>query len=150
MLARLRERAGDYAEAEALFTAALESRTQVLGKDHDVTLNTAMNLGRVRLERHEYTAAETLLRETLASYENRYPARWQRYACESLLGAALAAQRKYDEAEPRLLSGYGGMNQRKETIPAFSQHFLEEAQESLVKLYRAEEKPDKVAEWARK
>jgi len=150
MLARLREHAGNLAEAEVLFTTALESRVRVLGKEHDVTLMTAMNLGNVRLERHEYASAEGIFRETLASYEKSHPETWQRYLCESVLGETLAAQSKYDEAEPLLVSGYEGMNQRKEAIAAFSLHHIEGARKSLVKLYKAQGKSEKAAEWEAK
>jgi non-specific serine/threonine protein kinase/serine/threonine-protein kinase len=146
MLARLRDRAGKYSEAEALYGSALESRIRVLGKEHDVTLITALNLARVRMERSEYESAEALLRGTLASYEKSYPAIWQRYACESLLGQSLAGQKKYDEAELLLLSGFEGLEQRKVTIAAFSQHFIEEARESLAKVYRMRGKTKKAAE----
>ncbi len=129
---------------------ALESRIRVLGKEHDETLATAMALGSLRLERHKYTSAEGLLRETLASYEKSYPASWQRYACESLLGTSLLDQTKYEEAEPLLLSAYAGMTQRKEKIAASSHHFIEDARTSLVKLYKTWGKPDKAAEWEAK
>jgi hypothetical protein len=43
---------------------------------------------------------------------------WQRFRAESLLGASLARQKKYFEAEPLLLEGYQGMVARKERIGA--------------------------------
>jgi hypothetical protein len=107
-------------------------------------------VGRVRLERHEYSSAENLLRETLTSYEKSYPATWQRYACESLVGASLVDQTKYEQAEPPLLSAYAGLMQRKATIPASSRHLIEDTLTSLVKLYKSWEKSDKAAEWEAK
>jgi hypothetical protein len=141
---------GNYAEAEALFTEALKSRIRVLGKEHDETLATAMAFGSVRLERREYTSTGSLLRETLASYEKGHPDTWQRYACESLLGTSLMEQKKYEEAEPLLLSAYAGVTQRKETIAANSRHLIEDTRTSLVKLYKIWGKPDKAAEWEAK
>jgi tetratricopeptide (TPR) repeat protein len=150
LLARVRERTGNYAEAEALLARALESRTRVLGKQHDVTLGTAMMLGTVRLERREYNSAEPLLRETLASYEKSYPDIWQRYGCESLLGAALAGETKYTEAETLLLEGYQGMLARQAQIAAGSRRYLELARSSLEQMYTAWGKPEKAAEWRTK
>lgn len=46
------------------------------------------------------------------------PESWERYNCQSLLGASLAGEREYDEAEPLLASGYQGMSQRQASIPA--------------------------------
>lgn len=146
-LARVRERQGDYVEAETLLTKALEARTRVLGKEHDVTLLTAITLGNVRLERRDYDSAEKLLRETLASYQRSYPDIWQRYGCESLLGAALAGEKKYGEAEPMLLEGYQGMVAREEQMAVGSRRYLEKARGSLTEMYTAWGKPEKAAEW---
>ena len=54
---------------------------------------------------------------------------------ESLLGASLAGQKKYAEAEPLLLSGYQGMTQRIGTIPAASRFRLEQAGKQIIALY---------------
>lgn len=147
MLARVNDHEGKYAEAESLLNLALQSRIKVLGNKHDVTLMTAMNLGQLRLKRHEPESAESLLRSTLASYQESYPDRWQRYACEGLLGASLAAQKKYGDAEPLLLSGYEGMSRRKQLVPAFSQHFIDDTREALVNLYRSEGKQGQAEQW---
>jgi hypothetical protein len=48
----------------------------------------------------------------------RQPDDWQRFRAESLLGASLAGQKKYAEAEPLLLEGYRGMLTRREQIGA--------------------------------
>ena len=46
------------------------------------------------------------------------PDSWNRYHCQSLLGASLAGQKKFAEAEPLLIAGYEGMVQREATIAA--------------------------------
>jgi serine/threonine protein kinase/tetratricopeptide (TPR) repeat protein len=149
-LARVRERSGNYGDAEALLAKALEARTRVLGKQHDVTLGTAMSLGNIRLERREYDSGEPLLRETLASYEKSYPNVWQRYGCESLLGATLAGERKYAEAETLLLEGYQGMQARESHMAFGSRRYLEMGRSSLEQMYTAWGKPEKAAEWRKK
>ena len=62
------------------------------------------------------------------------------------MGQSLAGQKKYDEAEPLLLSGLQGLEQSKATIAAFSLHFIEEARESLAEVYRVRGKTGKAAE----
>lgn len=89
---------GDLSQAETLFSEAFESRSRVLDKEHDITLETAATVGRIRLVRHEHVSAESILRPTLASYAKTEPGVWQRSACESMLAESLAAQRKNDEA----------------------------------------------------
>jgi hypothetical protein len=59
---------------------------------------------------------EPLAREALEMDRKVQPDDWQRYYDESLLGARLAGQKKYAEAEPLLISGYQGMEARKDRI----------------------------------
>ena len=66
---------------------------------------------------------------------------------QSLLGATLLGQSKFEAAEPFLLSGYAGMLRQKDTIPAVSRSDLAEARGRIVKLYQKWGKPEKVADW---
>jgi len=72
------------------------------------------------------------------------------FRAASLLGANLAGQKKYAEAEPLLLEGYQGMLARKEQLAAQDQYHLDRAHEWLARLYQAWGKPDKAAEWRKK
>ena len=65
----------------------------------------------------------------------------------AVLGASLAGRGKYAEAEPPLLSGYRGMLQRQDTIPADNRSAVQRAGEWIVQLYLDWGKPDKAAEW---
>jgi len=64
-----------------------------------------------------------------------------------VLGASLAGQKKYAEAEPPLLEGYKGMFARKDLIAVPDRYHLDRAHEWLVHLYQAWGKPEKSAEW---
>ena len=75
------------------------------------------------------------------------PEAWERYDSQSFLGQNLAGERKYSEAEPLLISGYEGLNQRRNTIPAFDRRDVESAGEQIVRLYEDWRKPDKAQEW---
>ena len=66
---------------------------------------------------------------------------------DSLVGDALLGQKKYPEAEPVLLSGYGGMKQREAAISPQSKVRVTEALERLVQLYDAWGNPDEAAKW---
>ena len=50
--------------------------------------------------------------------KSRIPDDWLTFNARSLLGGSLLGQKKYAEAEPLLLSGYEGMKQREDKIPA--------------------------------
>ncbi len=69
---------------------------------------------------------------------------------KSLLGGALAGQKKFQEAEPLLVEGYSGMKAREAKIPPAAQPRLPEALQRLIDLYTAWEKPEQAAEWKQK
>jgi uncharacterized protein HemY len=94
---------GQYTRAEPLLTKLLEIRRRVLGPQHPDTTNVLALLGEVWLQQQRYSQAESLLREALGQ-EHKSPDTWQRYDTQSMLGASLAAQAKFAEAEP--LAGY--------------------------------------------
>ena len=149
-LALVYQREAKYVQAEELFTKVLDLRRRVLGDENFDTLTTSSALGLVRLQLHKYGEAEKTLRSALRSYEKTSPEVWQRYNCQSLLGASLAGQQRYVEAEPLLLAGYEGMIQRAATIPAQNRYYLEEAQNAILRLYQSWGKPEKLAEWRQK
>jgi hypothetical protein len=64
-----------------------------------------------------------------------------------VLGAALAGEKKYAEAELLLLDGYQGMLTRKDRIDTPDRYHLDRAGEWLVRLYQAWGDPDKAADW---
>jgi hypothetical protein len=128
----------------------LDGRRRALGDVHPDTLVAQAKLGLAELSQRKYGAAETTLRDALEAYERAAPDNWNRYNCESLLGASLAGQKKYAEAESLVLSGYDGMKQRESTIPAPERADLADAGGRIVALYQGWGKPDKAAEWQQK
>jgi hypothetical protein len=104
------------------------------------------NLALVNLDQGKFVQAEPLLREALTSYE-KIPDTWRRSHSQSMLGASLAGQKKYAEAEALLISGYQGMLQRETAIPAYYRAELEQAGNRIVQFYRDWGKPEQAAEW---
>jgi eukaryotic-like serine/threonine-protein kinase len=143
-------RQGKYAQAEPLYTKILEVRRRVLGPQHSATLSAMNNLADLYLGEGKYTQAEALLREALTNYEKTTPNAWSRYYSQSLLGASLAGQKKYEEAEPLVVSGYEGMLQREAALPGESRSNLERAAAWIVQIYKDWGKPEKAAVWAQK
>jgi hypothetical protein len=66
------------------------------------------------------------------------------------LGASLAGQKRFEEAEPLLVSGREGMVQRKATVPADSLGLVVRAGQRIVELYESWGKLEKAAEWRQK
>jgi hypothetical protein len=62
----------------------------------------------------------------------------------------LSGQKRYAEAEPHLLQGYGGLKAREAKIPAPRKKNLAEAAARIVPFYEAWGKPEKAAEWRTK
>jgi hypothetical protein len=64
-----------------------------------------VNMARVQIARHEADKAEPALRHALEVRQHLYPpGDWRIAQVQSLLGASLAAQQRYDEAEPLMMT----------------------------------------------
>jgi serine/threonine protein kinase/tetratricopeptide (TPR) repeat protein len=96
------------------------------------------------------TEAEPLLRECLAIRQKKQPYDWETFETQSQLGDVLLSQKKYAEAEPFLLQGYDGLQQRKNFIYDINRSSLTEAAERLVRLYEATNQPEKARTWREK
>jgi tetratricopeptide (TPR) repeat protein len=139
-----------YSQAEPLYLKLLDLQQRVFGAAHPRRFATLNDLALLYLNEGNSTRAEALLRQALAAHEKGKMDTWLRYNCESLLGASLAGQKKYAQAEPLLLSGYNGMVQRISTIPAASRFSVEQAGKHIVKLYQEWGKQEEAAEWRQK
>jgi len=144
------QREGDYATAESIAAQVLAIRRRSPGSQNATTLSSALDLGLACASQGKFTESEPLAREALEFYEKQQPDDWQRYRAESLLGASLAGQKKYAEAEPLLTDGYQGALARKDRIAIPDRYNLDRAREWLVQLYVAWGKPGKAAEWRKK
>ena len=148
-LAVLYDDVAKYAQEEALLAATSSTERRVLGDSHPETLNLLSELGRVQLRLGKFTEAEATLNAALGAYRSASPDTWQRYNCETLLGRALAAQKKFSEAELLELSGYWGMVHLAAFIPATDRHVLSGAEAAIPRLYQDWGKPQNALEWKR-
>ena len=120
-----------------------------MGSEHPDTA-AASDLALAHQSQRKFAEAEPLAREAFDFYNKKQPDRSQRSRAESLLGASLAGEKKYAEAEPLLLNGYLGMLARKKRIDIPDWYHLDRAHEWIVQLYESWGKPAKVAEWRKK
>jgi eukaryotic-like serine/threonine-protein kinase len=141
---------GKYALAESYAAQALAGRRHALGSEHPDTMASAADLALAYQSQGKFAEAEPLAREALEFDKKKQPDDWQRFRAESLLGASLAGQKKYAEAESLLLEGYRGMATRKDRIAVSDWYHLDRAREWLVQLYQAWDKPVEAAEWRKK
>ena len=103
-LAAAVELQGRLGEAQSLLEEGLQAARATLAEDHPRVLVFTANLARIRIARGDATGAEASLRQVLSARQRLYPAdEWRIAQAQSLLGAALMARRRYDEAEPLML-----------------------------------------------
>jgi hypothetical protein len=98
----------------------------------------------------KFAQAIATLRPVCDAYAGAKLDVWQRYSCQVLLGESLVAEKRYGEAEPLLLAGYDGLEQRKASIPAVSKPTLDRAAAWLVRMYTEQGKPDLAEQWKKK
>jgi len=139
---------GNYAEAEDIWSQSLV-RQQQFGLPSVPTSTAA--IGWLRFMEGNYSSAESIFRDVCGQITIQI----KHLNCESMLGGTLAAQKKFDEAEPLLLRSHDQMRGMTyyQSAPAmnFDDFVLEqEPGERILKLYEDWGKPDKVAEWKQK
>jgi eukaryotic-like serine/threonine-protein kinase len=148
--ASMYQRERKYAQAEIYAAQALAGQRHALGSEDTQTMSSAADLALAAVSQGKFDKAEPLSREALEFNRKAQPDDWRRFRAESLLGASLAGQKKYAEAEPLLLEGYAGMAARKDRIAVPDWYYLDLARGWLVELYQAWAKPAKAAEWRKK
>jgi len=142
---------GKLEEARQLLSEALVLRRKVFGSDHLGVADSLANLAYTLELLGRAAEAEPLCRECLAIRERKFPEHWQVFQARSLLGASLTAQRKYAEAEPLLISGCEGIQQRlSKIVTGEGKVRLREALQRLVQFYEATGRPNQTIEWKKK
>jgi tetratricopeptide (TPR) repeat protein len=145
--ASMYQRQGKYALAETYAAQVIARERHALGLEHPDTMDSAADLSLALVSQGKFAESESLTREAVETDRKKRPDDWQYFRAESLLGASLAGQKRYAEAEPLLLEGYKGMATRKERIWVRDWYHLDRAPEWIANVYQAWGKPEKAAEW---
>jgi len=141
-----------YSEAVTALESALDIARTAFGRDHQLVAIYTINLGSVQLARKDPAAAEPLVREGLrvrALAPDLLPSRrrtlpeddWSIAGTKSLLGATLAAQARFPEAETMLLDARRDLD----LAPHPLRRYVNDTVLRLVQLYDAWGKPDKAS-----
>jgi serine/threonine protein kinase/tetratricopeptide (TPR) repeat protein len=149
-LALMYQREGDYALAEKYAGEALAGRRQALGPEHPETVGSAADLALAYLSRSKFSEAEQLSRAVVAFERKNQSEDWSRFFDESELGASLAGEKKYADAEPLLIEGYQTMLVRKDEMTFADRYYLDRAHEWIVHLYLLWGKPAEAARWRKR
>jgi len=105
-LGHIREAQGDAAGAEKFYREALAVADQTFGLDHPDRAIFVRNLASALLAQKKTSEAEARAREAVTVFREKRPDSWRRADAESVLGSCLAAQGRFDEAEPLLVRSY--------------------------------------------
>ena len=143
---------GHVAKAETLCELALQTVRRKPDASALSNPRIMTELGAVRLAQRNYVEAESLLREASPLVEKFWPDAAYRFYVMSLLGASLSGQKQYADAEPLLLQGCQGLQQRQASIPSGFRptRRITESLERLVQLYDAWGQPAQAADWRQK
>jgi serine/threonine protein kinase/tetratricopeptide (TPR) repeat protein len=141
-------------EAAALKAETARARLKSLRKrvqPNDPQLDKPLvKLTQLLIDAQKYAEAEEVARESLALQEKLMPDKWVLFNTRSVLGGILVERKNYAEAEPLLLSGYEGLKQQLDTLPAAGKLSLSNSLSRLAHLYEAVGPPEKAAEWNKK
>jgi len=146
-IASMNQRQGKFELAETYAAEVMDRRRHAQGPEHPDTMDASSDLALAYQSQGKFSKSEPLARQALEFDRDKRPDHWQRFRAEALLGASLAGQKKYSEAEPLLLEGYQGMLARKDRMAVSDRYNLDRAREWIAQLYQAWGKPAKAAEW---
>jgi tetratricopeptide (TPR) repeat protein len=104
-------------------------------------------LGLTLIREGKFEEAESQVRQATAIFTKFPISFWPSYS-QSILGEALAGQKKYGDAEPLLLQGYRGMKEMENQIAGNRAQLLMDAAQQLVGLYTAWGNADSAAQWS--
>jgi serine/threonine protein kinase len=146
-LAATYEQAGQYARAEPLYRELVEQSRKQFGAEDLRTTGPLAQLGENLLRQKKYAEAEVPLRQSVDIYQKQNSSNMLRYHTESLLGAALAGQQKFAEAEPLLLSSAKALLAREAQLSPAERKLLRAAIERVIDLYDAWGQAEEAARW---
>jgi tetratricopeptide (TPR) repeat protein len=149
-LATFYQRQGRYPVAETYARQALAGLRQALGPDHLDTMDGTASLALACQAQGRFAESENLARQAVAMDRQKRPDDWRRFHTESLLGASLAAQKKFAEAEPLLLGGCQGILARRDRMALPDRDFLDRVLDQVIEFYNAWGKPEQAAVWRAK
>lgn len=137
-------------EAEVAHRQSLTMRRKILGDKHPAVAASLEHLAEVLQTTGRLDEAESCLRECLQIREEVIPGEWPAFSVRCSLGDILLIKKEYSKAEPLLISGQEGLEQRKGKIPASNRKCLEDAIKALIRLYENTGVEEKATDWKQK
>ena len=139
------ERTGELDEAERHYRRALEIRVASFGDDHQGVATVRRNLASLLIAMERFAEAEALARQAVDGFK-RPEGHWREADAESVLGAALAAQGRFGEAEELLLAGLQALSEDRGEVSLYAR----EARDRVIELYERWGRPREAAAFREK
>ncbi|CAN5338979.1 hypothetical protein BH11PLA2_BH11PLA2_37170 [soil metagenome] len=92
-------------------------------------------------------AAEPVLRESLAHFQEKTPNGWLPARARSMIGGVLLHQKNYAAAEAELLRAYSELKDREASIPPQGRFIFPDTIDRLIRVSAALGKTDETAKW---
>ncbi len=146
-LALAYESLGRWSDAETLRRDALARRRGTVPPDSPLLATDLAGLGRNLVEQGRWSEAGPHLRASIAIRDKVSPDDWRRFASMNVLGAALAGEGRFAEAEPMIVNGYEGLKARASRLSVPERPGLGEAAARVVRFYEDWARPDRAAAW---
>jgi eukaryotic-like serine/threonine-protein kinase len=133
-------------EAEREYLKAMNLEEELSSRRHSRFAVKAADYAGFLVRSGRYLEAEVLAREALKVLQGRFPKHYSRFEVESVLGAALAGQRRFKESEGHLLEAHEGLRNIPYAYYEDKGSGLASV-ERLVSLYESWEKPEETVRW---
>jgi tetratricopeptide (TPR) repeat protein/tRNA A-37 threonylcarbamoyl transferase component Bud32 len=143
-LAAVLLRAGQNAAADSAATEAMSVYSRTLPRDHPDIAGCEILRARAMLNSGRFAEAESLARFAISVFDpSQASTEVLRAQAMSILGGALAAQRRFEEAEPCVLGGYEGLMGNFQAAG----YARRDALARVIALYEAWGRPADAAAW---
>ncbi len=139
------------AEADPYFHELVAIGRKRVGGDEVKHASNLYWLGMCQIKQEKYSDAEASLRECWTIRQRIVPGDWTTAVTENVIGLSIAGQKRFEEAEKHLITGFDAVQLLRDTIPPQdSERIVRQATERIVKLYELWDKPEQSETWRRK
>jgi serine/threonine protein kinase len=146
-LGELRLEIKEYPQAELVIRAWLAALDQLPQPNRAELAQATTSLAAALLGQHKVDQAIEQARSAVKLLGDVTPTPTDLHRARSLLGSALAAHKKWEEAAPLLTESYRRLKKQLPNLRPHQRWYVTRACEQIVTMYRAQNKPDDVATW---
>lgn len=149
-LAMMKIDEGDFDGALKDLSAIYRTQKEILTIENPQTQMTMLNIGILYYKKKSYSQAAKALQQVVELMTKSMPENWIIDLTHIRLGRAYLAMADWPNAEKELLTGYEGLEQRRDTVPHSHQNIFSETVGNFVELYEKQGRDDEAKRWKEK